>query len=154
MVTRRLAMLLVSLALLVPLVAVVGQGTARAQIGGCQYNQQTCDGQDPLRTLGPNGQVCSADGQQVEWTSVQGGYVQEMWSANCGTNWAQTTQWTPTYYYLIMNANITRWSDGRRYDGTWYSWSMVYSPMVFAPTTPAQACGSMNNWPGGCAPWG
>ena len=176
MLRRRVCTLLVSLVLFLPIFGVIGQGTASAHalhpagsIAVCQYNDATCDGQDPYNTLVQtpfNGlQVCSNDAiawetvrvQAVSWDpgmQHQWGLVTEYGSAWCGTNWARIVLQCDYLCHdgFIANANITRWGDWLRYDGTWYN-GMIYSPMVFSPTTPAQACGSMNNLPGGCAPW-
>lgn len=120
--------------------------------GYCHYNDSTCTGQDPVYTLAPSGQyMCVYDGRVLQTVNIPGGQVQLYWSANCGTNWTVTINGSGNYY--IMNANATRASDGLRLDGTWYSTNYVYSPMVFAPTTPVQGCGSINNWPGGCTNW-
>lgn len=123
----------------------------------CDYNKQTCDGQDPYSTYGPDGNTLCSVGQYVVSeaeisNAYMNAYVKEMYSPNCGTNWAETDQINNSHY-VIMNANITRASDGKHYGGTWYSWYKVWSPMVFAPNVAAHACGSIDNQPGGCAPW-
>ena len=152
----------VFLALLVlfTLASVVGTGTAHASGGkglhqnvvnvGCQGG---CDGRDPNTTLGLDGNRCwDPLLSKVVSPSVpiKGGVVNLWYSNNCGTNWAETFQLSGTSF--IANANVTRASDGRRYDGTHAS-NDVWSPMVFAPTVAAQDCGSINNWPGKCSPW-
>ncbi len=108
-----------------------------------------CDGQDPFTYLDPNGIACAHDqAKTVSGTDVPYGEVLNVYSYACGTNWAITIQNNSSY---IANANITR-ADGEHYDGTWYG-SFVYSPMVYAPYLAAQACGSINNAPGGCSAW-
>jgi hypothetical protein len=107
-----------------------------------------CDGKDPHSVNGPHGVPCSNDGAYVvAHQLVQYGVVSLWYSAGCGTNWSETVQTGGTNY--IANANITRSSDGRRYDGTWYS-SDVWTKMVYAPNITTNACGSINNAPGGC----
>ncbi|SRR5579884_2482244 len=110
-----------------------------------------CDGQDPYH-YNPGGFAapCYQQGARIVSSAVfqtQDILILNVYSDGCGTNWAEIHQGGTG----IANANITR-ADGEHYDGTWYG-SFVYSPMVYAPYLAAQACGSINNAPGGCSTW-
>jgi hypothetical protein len=108
-----------------------------------------CDGKNPRNDHGPHGIPCWDDGAYVVANqAVKYGIVYLWYSRGCGTNWAETLQTGGTSY--IANANITRSSDNRRYDSTKFA-SDVWTVMVYAPTTTAQACGSINNATGGCS---
>lgn len=100
-----------------------------------------CNGQDPS-----NSGCWDSSAYIVHGVSVRYGAVYLWYSPTCKTNWAETFQSSGTNY--IANANITR-SDGLHYSGTWYSYD-VWSPMVYSPVLTANACGSINNAPGGC----
>lgn len=108
-----------------------------------------CQGKDPI-TYRHNGMACGDDGRDVGYTPLQGGVLFLFYSDSCGTNWAVVSG---DVGGLIENANVTR-ADGVRFDGTRVSDDgIVYSPMVYAPVLAARACGSINNWPGGCTAW-
>jgi hypothetical protein len=108
-----------------------------------------CDGKDPRNVNGPHGVACWNDGAYVVASKpVQYGVVYLWYSNGCATNWSETVQTDGTSY--IANANITRSSDARHYEATWYA-SDVWTVMVYAPNIPADACGSVNNAPGGCS---
>lgn len=108
-----------------------------------------CEGKDPITYL-HNGAVCADNARDVGYTSLQGGVLFLFYSDPCGTNWAVVSG---DVGELIENANVTR-ADGVRFDGTWSSDDgIVYSPMVYAPVLAAHACGSINNWSGGCTAW-
>lgn len=108
-----------------------------------------CQGKDPIMYR-HNGVVCADSGRDVGYTTLQGGVLFLFSSDSCGTNWAVVSG---DVGGLIENANVTR-ADGVRFDGTWSSDDgIISSPMVYAPVLAARACGSINNWPGGCTAW-
>jgi hypothetical protein len=108
-----------------------------------------CDGKDPRNDHGPHGVACWDDSAYVVASQlVKYGVVYLWYSNGCGTNWAETLQTGGTSY--IANANITRSSDNRHYDATKYA-NDVWTVMVYASSTTAQACGSINNATGACS---
>ena len=110
-----------------------------------------CQSKDPWGYL-HNGLPCWVGAREVASTNIRGGKLSLLYSDACGTNWAVVEENTSG---LIANANVTR-ADGVRYDGTrdqQNSLDPVWSPMVYAPVLAARACGSINNWPGGCTAW-
>jgi hypothetical protein len=117
----------------------------------------TCDGKNPLNTYGPSGKTCASTGQGVKGgnVNIQGGSVTLVYSSDCKTNWSLVAPNSSLTGTFPVNANVTRSSDGRRYDTTVNITSSYApdSPMVYAPTVTARACGSINNWPGGCTGW-
>jgi hypothetical protein len=106
-------------------------------------SQTRCNGMNPFSSY------CNDSlSYIVRGVPTSDGIVYLWFSPTCQTNWAETIQTTINTNYLA-NANITR-ADGVRYDGTSYS-DKVVTPMVYAPDPiTAQACGSVNNAPGGC----
>jgi len=109
-----------------------------------------CQGRNPWHYL-HNGDMCGSNARVVATVDIQGGIVGLYYSDTCGINWAQTFV---EDINRITNANITR-ADGAHFEGTWYPQNAleVWSPMVYAPILKARACGSTNNWPGGCTVW-
>lgn len=114
--------------------------------GLCSY----CDGRDPLTFIGPHGVPCENDqAKPLQTINVTGGQVTLWWSGGCGTNWAETNENSTTY---IADAHVIR-ADGHDQRTILAGYNDIWTLMVYAPNQTAQACGSINNWAGGCTGW-
>lgn len=71
-------------------------------------------------------------------TKAELGYVQLWWSYTCKTNWARTVSWVPS---SLVDAYV--WTASTMYGNTTYGQSVAISPMIYAPTTKAQAYGGV-----------
>ncbi len=106
-----------------------------------------CDGQNPLFYSDHNGIDCWDDqARPIASVPVVGGHVILWYSDACGTNWAETVQDNGTNF--IADAHVIR-ADGHNFRSI-IAANDIWSPMVYAPTQTAQACGSINNKTGGC----
>jgi hypothetical protein len=92
-----------------------------------------CDGQDPVI------QGCASDAIRVASNTIyikkyntnqKVGYVEMMWSARCGTNWAKTTR-TDGYSGENMMAEINRTSPNTRKFKWTPGYTSLSSPMVY-----------------------
>lgn len=124
--------------------------TASASPAGVIGPCTSCNGQDPYHYTNPfTGETCAADeAKSLETISVVGGTVTLWWSDSCETNWTVTTQ-NGTSYIADANTVLANGLSERNIA----SGNSIYSPMAYAPTVKAKACGSINNWTGGCTGW-
>ncbi len=146
---RRIQLVLLSATLLITLFGI----TAFSEVRSASASQKslpanttqrslphvTCSG-DGCDGLNPATTGCSADAYTVRTAVFSNSYVELRYSPTCGANWGRVTSKVGLAFLVIRTQRL---SDGLTYtfSGTYdYAWSA----MVFAPNTPARACGGVN----------
>ncbi len=94
-----------------------------------------CNGKNPATT------GCDVGAKTIQTAVFTNSYVELRYSPTCGTNWARTLS-------RVGPVNLVARTQ-RRIDGLTYTFSSrnstsTFSAMVYAPTTPARACGGVN----------
>ncbi len=140
---RRFFILLSSALLLAALfatyagVARIYASTAQPQLPDVNCSNNDCNGLDPVRT------GCASDAFTVSTVSFRTGSIQLRFSPTCGTNWGRVRSAVGNTQLWV---SIRRINDGRFYFRVRSDASLSWSPMVFARSVTAQACGSADHF--------
>jgi Protein of unknown function (DUF2690) len=147
---RRIQLVLLSIALLISLLGI----TAFSEVRSASASQKSlyanttqkslpqapcsgngCDGLDPAAV------GCSADAYTVQTAVFGNSYVELRYSPMCGANWGRVTSRVGLTSLVIRTQRL---SDGLTYTFSGGNYYYAWSAMVYAPTTPARACGGVN----------